>query len=68
MTSNTALSCDHSGCDFVVLSEAGMANHKCQKHTQPWAGTVPPLQPDFPPTRPAQPPEILQHEIGVKLT
>ena len=41
MTSNTALSCDHSECDFVALSEAGMTNHKRQKHTQPRLGQCP---------------------------
>ena len=35
MTSNTALSCDHSGCDFMALSEAGMANHKRQNIPNP---------------------------------
>ena len=41
MTSNTALSCDHSECDFVALSEAGMTNHKRQKHIQPRLGQCP---------------------------
>ena len=41
MTSNTALSCDYSECDFVALSEAGMTNHKRQKHTQPRLGQCP---------------------------
>ena len=68
MTSNTALSCDHSECDFVALSEAGMTNPQTPKiHPTP-ARTVPPLQPDFPPPGPTQPDKVLQHETGVRLT
>ena len=68
MTSTTALSCDHSGCDFMALSEAGMANHKCQNMGPTPTGTMPPLQPDLLPPGPAQPHKVLQHETGIRLT